>query len=55
MTTETIDLGRRRELFVDGFFLDRLDGARQRLHEPERRDYVLEVRLTKTPARAATT
>ena len=44
MTTETTDLGRRRELFVDGFFLDRLDGARQRLHEPERRGYVLEVR-----------
>ena len=44
MTTEPTDLGKRRELFVDGFFLDRLDGARQRLHEPERRGYVLEVR-----------
>ena len=44
MPTETIDLGGRRELFVDGFLLDRLDGARQRLHEPERRGYVLDVR-----------
>lgn len=29
-----VDLGGRRELFVDGYLLDRLDRARLRLHEP---------------------
>jgi hypothetical protein len=40
---EPIALGSRRELFVDSLLIDRLDGVRQRLHEPERRGYVLEV------------
>lgn len=43
MSTETIALGSRREMFVDGYLLDRLEGARQQLHQPERRGYVLEV------------
>ena len=32
--TEPIDIGSRRELFVDGFLVDRLEGARHRLHHP---------------------
>jgi hypothetical protein len=43
MPTEPITLGSRRELFIGGFLIDRLDGTRQRLHQPERRGYVLEV------------
>lgn len=38
-----LTLGTRRELFVDGLLIDRLDGARQRLQTPELRGYVLEV------------
>jgi len=41
--TTTIALGSRRELFVDRFLIDHLDGVNQRLHAPERRGYVLEV------------
>ena len=31
---EPIDIGSRRELFVDGFLVDRLEGVRHRLHRP---------------------
>lgn len=44
MTQAPIDLGSRRELFVDSFLIDHLEGAAQRLHAPERRGYVLEVK-----------
>ena len=33
---EVIDLGTRRELFVDRFLIEKLDGAQLRLHEPHR-------------------
>ena len=37
-----IEIGSRRELFVDGFLVDRLEGgARLRLHHPEPREIVL--------------
>ena len=29
-----VDIGSRRELFVDGFLVDRLEGVRHRLHRP---------------------
>ena len=29
-----IDIGTRRELFVDRYLIERLDGARLKLHEP---------------------
>jgi hypothetical protein len=29
-----IDIGSRRELFVDRFMIDRMDGARLKMHEP---------------------
>ena len=32
----TLDIGSRRELFVDHYLIDRLDGAGLRLHEPRR-------------------
>lgn len=41
--SEPISLGGRRELFIDNFLLERLDGTRQHLHAPERRGYVLQV------------
>jgi hypothetical protein len=34
----TLALGSRRELFIDDFLIDRLSGARLRLHSPERRN-----------------
>ena len=39
---DAIDLGTRRELFVDGHLIDRLDGARLRLHSPQPREIVLQ-------------
>lgn len=40
--TEVIDIGSRRELFVDGYLVERLErGARLRLHHPEPREIVL--------------
>lgn len=36
-----IDIGGRRELFVDDFLIDRLEGVRHTLHHPERREVVL--------------
>jgi hypothetical protein len=37
-----IDIGRRRELFVDDFLVDRLRGARRTLHRPVAREISLE-------------
>ncbi len=38
---EPINIGSRRELFVDHLLIDRLAGARLRLHEPQPREVVL--------------
>jgi hypothetical protein len=38
--SEPIDIGARRELFVDHFLIERLDGVRLELHRPVRRDVV---------------
>ncbi len=38
---EVVDVGGRRELFVDGRLVDRLDGARMVLHAPQPREVVL--------------
>ncbi|MEX0725952.1 MAG: hypothetical protein WD065_06765 [Planctomycetaceae bacterium] len=35
---ESIDVGSRRQLFVDGYLIERIDGVRQVLHQPVRRD-----------------
>jgi hypothetical protein len=37
---EVVDLGGRRELFVDDFLIDRLDGAVLKMHPPEAREKV---------------
>ena len=37
---EVVDVGGRRELFVDHFLIDRLDGTRLKLHAPEAREKV---------------
>jgi hypothetical protein len=34
LAEDVIDIGSRRELFVDDFLIDRLDGAERRLHHP---------------------
>src|SRR5438309_283245 len=39
--TAIIDIGSRRELFVDTFLIDRLAGAELQLHVPEPKDVVL--------------
>src|SRR5881628_3461326 len=36
-----IDLGSRRELFVDDYLIDRMEGVELRAHQPEARDVVL--------------
>jgi len=36
-----IDIGNRRELFVDDYLIDRMDGVEQRLHHPTPREVVL--------------
>ncbi len=36
-----IVIGSRRELFVDGYLIDKLQGARQRIHHPTPREVVL--------------
>ena len=38
---EPIDIGSRRELFVDDYLIDTLDGARRVLHNPTRREVAL--------------
>jgi hypothetical protein len=38
---ETIDIGSRRELFVDGHLIDRLEGAQRRLHSPVPREIAI--------------
>ena len=42
---EIIDIGGRRELFVDGYLVEELENARLKLHPPERREVVFQVRL----------
>ncbi len=39
-STEPIDIGSRRELFVDHYLIERLDGVRLELHRPARREVV---------------
>jgi len=41
-TTEPIDIGSRRELFVDDFLVASSDGVEQRLQQPVARDIVIE-------------
>ena len=38
---DVVELGTRRELFVDRFLIDRLDGARLEMHRPVRREVAL--------------
>ena len=40
-SVEVIDIGSRRELFVDNYLIDHLDGARLYLHHPQPREVVL--------------
>ena len=39
---EPIDIGSRLELFVENFIIDKLQGARQRLHHPTPREVATE-------------
>ena len=41
---ECVDIGSRRELFVDRFLIEELDGVEMRLHPPEKREVVFQVR-----------
>ena len=41
--TAPVALGSRRELFVDRFLVDRLEGAALHLHPPERREVVFQI------------
>ena len=41
MTEETIDIGSRRELFVDEFLIERMEGTELRLHRPIPRDLAI--------------
>ena len=43
MAASPVNIGSRRELFVDRALVDRLDGATLRLHPPERREVVFQV------------
>ena len=38
---KTLDIGSRRELFVDGYLIDRLDNVQQAVQEPRREDVAL--------------
>ncbi|MBW3599319.1 MAG: hypothetical protein KY475_18880 [Planctomycetes bacterium] len=40
---DALDLGNRRELFVDGRLIERLDGVALRLHKPRPANTVLEI------------
>ena len=40
-SAEPIDIGSRRELFVDGYVIDKLDGARLVLHHPRPREVAI--------------
>ena len=42
-TEEPLDIGSRRELFVDRYLIDRLQGAQLELHEPQPAEKVLEI------------
>ncbi len=48
-----IDIGARRELFVDDYLLDMLDGVRQQLNPPQRREVALEMTATAECATSA--
>ena len=37
-TVSPIDIGVRLELFVDDYLIDEIDGATQRLHQPQPQD-----------------
>jgi len=41
---ECVDIGSRRELFVDRFLIEEMEGAEMRLHPPEKREVVFQVR-----------
>lgn len=41
--TDPIDIGTRRELFVDDHLIERLEGAALHLHEPTRREVVFQI------------
>ena len=41
LAAKTLDIGSRRELFVDGYLIDRLDNVRQDLQEPRREEIAL--------------
>ncbi len=41
-TVEPIDIGSRRELFVDDFLIDTLNGARREMHSPQPREVVMQ-------------
>jgi len=43
MTDTLLDIGHRRELFVDDYLIERLEGAALKLHPPVRREVVFEV------------
>ena len=38
---DTIDIGSRRQLFLDDFIVERLDGLKPTMHQPEKRGPVL--------------
>jgi hypothetical protein len=40
-TTEAVDIGSRRELFIDAYLIDKIQGARQRLHHPVPREIAI--------------
>ena len=40
--SEVIDIGTRRQLFVDDFLIDNMEGVELRLHAPESRGVVVE-------------
>jgi hypothetical protein len=42
---QAVDVGDRRELFVDGYLIDQLEGARLELHAPQPRETVLKFDL----------
>jgi hypothetical protein len=42
---EPIDIGSRRELFVDRYLIDHLDGARLEMHRPQPREVMMRFEL----------
>ena len=41
LADEAIHIGSQRELFVDGYLIEKLDGARLTLHHPQPREVAL--------------